>query len=495
MKNFFSKHKNILLLSIVAFILLRLPSFWEPNWHPDEGFYATVATSMANGKILYRDTFDHKAPLIYFTYMLGSGLGKLFYIKLLNLIFGLVGLIGFSRLVKVFSKSTAVYLASIISFTLLFGSSFREGNIANTENFFVPIVIWALVLALEYPTKIKYFISGILFAFAFQYKFHSLLDLFALCLFWLVLDPKNVVQLIKDKLVWILGGFGLVNFLVVIFLLLKGLFFDYFNAVYLFSFSYSTDNRGFVLNRLDVKLLVYLLLLIWAYWKYKKKQNISEKTFLLLILASSALFAMSLGGRNYPHYYLQLVPYASIIIGFLYVKYLQHNKLLLTGAVITIFSGLLLLHLVGGYKNAACQRQGILSPNESVFRYYYVFGKYLTGDTYTHSEYFNCIEMHIEDLQEQVADLDPEQIYIYDFIGWHYLAIGYEPPVVFLNPYHTFLSDYIAEDVIKELKANNVDMIAIRVGIDPEDGLEDLIQEDYELVSSSRYYNFYRINE
>lgn len=59
-------------IAVTAFIILRLPSLFEPHWYGDEAVYAAVAHAIEKGRTLYVDVWDNKPPGIYFIYMIGD---------------------------------------------------------------------------------------------------------------------------------------------------------------------------------------------------------------------------------------------------------------------------------------------------------------------------------------------------------------------------------------------------------------------------------------
>src|SRR5712691_6880935 len=69
--------RSLLLLGLVlaGTVLLRLPNFFEPPWHSDEGIFAAVAERVLRGGSLYADAWESKPPLFLFMYV---GLFKVF---------------------------------------------------------------------------------------------------------------------------------------------------------------------------------------------------------------------------------------------------------------------------------------------------------------------------------------------------------------------------------------------------------------------------------
>lgn len=67
------KHKWILFCSVISFITLLCTSLNSPlygfNNTPDTNCFSIVAKMLLNGKVLYKDIYEHKGPLMYFIYI------------------------------------------------------------------------------------------------------------------------------------------------------------------------------------------------------------------------------------------------------------------------------------------------------------------------------------------------------------------------------------------------------------------------------------------
>ena len=57
-----------LLASLVMFLVLRLPSWFEPHWYTDEAGYANTAYLAAHGRVLYLTVWNNKPPLLFWIY-------------------------------------------------------------------------------------------------------------------------------------------------------------------------------------------------------------------------------------------------------------------------------------------------------------------------------------------------------------------------------------------------------------------------------------------
>jgi len=108
----------LIIISFVFFIL-RLPSLFEPNWYGDEGIYQVLGLGIKAGRLLYRDIFDNKPPLLYILYSLASS--DEFTIKLVSLIFGLSSVIVFFYLCKKMLENFKASCIATSLFAILFG--------------------------------------------------------------------------------------------------------------------------------------------------------------------------------------------------------------------------------------------------------------------------------------------------------------------------------------------------------------------------------------
>jgi len=171
------------------FFVFRLPSLFEPYWYGDEGIYQTLGIGINHGRLLYRDIFDNKPPLLYLLYSFFSY--DQFMVRLANLFFGILAVIIFFILVnKLFKSKLSVY-SSTGFFAFLLAIPLLEGNIANAENFMLFPLILAGYLIFSACQKLNYkvfFVSGLLVGIAFLFKIVAIFDFAAFFVFLLFSD-------------------------------------------------------------------------------------------------------------------------------------------------------------------------------------------------------------------------------------------------------------------------------------------------------------------
>src|SRR5579871_405313 len=104
------KRTEVWFLTFISFIfiLLRIPSLFEPLWYGDEGVYETVGMGLSHGRLLYRDIWDNKPPLLYLLYAFFQSNQPL--VRFANLFAGLLSVILFFCVTqKLFEKKYIRY--------------------------------------------------------------------------------------------------------------------------------------------------------------------------------------------------------------------------------------------------------------------------------------------------------------------------------------------------------------------------------------------------
>jgi 4-amino-4-deoxy-L-arabinose transferase-like glycosyltransferase len=142
----------LLVCAFVATLAMRVPALRLPL-ERDEGAYATVAALWMAGELPYRDTFDHKPPLMYLLYMPPLVIGGPDAIAIrvwASLLFGL-------QLPVVYRVGRIVWTPGTAAFAVLIyaivGSAFAlQGAVFNTEQaLMLPALVglWALLRGIE----------------------------------------------------------------------------------------------------------------------------------------------------------------------------------------------------------------------------------------------------------------------------------------------------------------------------------------------------------
>ena len=311
------KHKYLILL-VLFFLILRIPSLFEPYWYGDEGIYLVLGQAIRKGITLYSRIHDNKPPSLYY---LAAFSQTVFGFRLLLLFFMIPTIYFFHRLSLFFLSLKASKIATFI-FLILTSIPLFEGNIANAEVFMLlPTLIAVYLLTKIKPNLNSIVISGFLLGLAFTIKIPVAIEFAFLCLWFFIDDltsSKKIFLNIKNILIFSLS-FLLPIILWGIYYYFKGAFKPFLIASILQNFGYlsswstgtqsSSVASGGIINRFIILLISWALIFL-----LKIKKLISSKFSFLLFWFSATIFGVLLSGRPYPHYLIQSLPPLILII-------------------------------------------------------------------------------------------------------------------------------------------------------------------------------------
>lgn len=346
---------------LVSFFILRLPSLFEPYWYGDEGVYQAVSMAVQNGRLLYRDIWDNKPPLLYIVYgLLGS---DQFAVKLASLIFGLLSVVIFYKVSKKIFLSEKISIISTAFYALLFGLPLIEGNVANAENFMaLPILTSTLIIlnikeSVEKKTQKKniflFFSAGTILGLAFLFKIVAVFDFAAFLIFVALfaddkflthLKTKNYKTYEVKKVFSFILGFGIPGGIVALFFLFKGALGDFFAATLFSNIGYVGYGNKFIIPQ-GLLILKLLLLFSLIAFLFSKRKNFSMTTIFIWLWFAFSLFNAFFSQRPYTHYLLVLLPSLSLLLGLI----IAQKKLRLVNLGILIISIILISKNFGVY--------------------------------------------------------------------------------------------------------------------------------------------------
>ncbi|MBN1374316.1 hypothetical protein JW962_03240 [Candidatus Dojkabacteria bacterium] len=481
--------KIVLVLSLVIFTFLRLPSLFEPAWYGDEGIYAAVANEMNNGEILYTDVWDHKPPGIYLLYQLSAQFGdnQIVVYKSINFLLGvLTVLLSFLVAVQLFNKNRdakkgffkniniPVILTSLGS-SVYWGGTFLEGNIFNAENIFVPLMLLVFYLYLRWskvqskPIGVslgKMFILGFLSGIAMFFKIQPFFDAMVVCfvlLIELIRINKGIKGLDLKKLLlsYFMFGIGLILplFLSGIYYFVIGGLSDFIFAVFTYNLGYSAAQRelgtGFVFFE-DVlvsrSVFIFIGVVIAVVLRFRKR--ITKETFFLLTWVAFSFFATKLSGRAYPHYFLQFLTPVLMFLAMGISKLFWEKSLYLGVLKFSVIITTLYV-LLSLYSNGNPFSWGYINDSVYYQRFYGIV--FEQNDYQEWTKVFNGDPEANEVLNSWLTPYENRVVYIWGTKPWVYSLAGLNSPSKYLVYFH-------AEDskaLVEELTESEVSVIVI----------------------------------
>ncbi|MBI2464543.1 hypothetical protein HYV64_00205 [Candidatus Shapirobacteria bacterium] len=309
------KHRFVLIASLL-FLLLRLPSLFEPYWYGDEGIYLVLGQALRKGLVLYRQIHDNKPPSLYYLAAIAQTVFGFRLLLAISMAFSSVIFHKFST--KLFSAKFAKI--STILFIILTSIPLIEGNIANAEIFMVLPTLAGIYYFFYSKSTLHYLVSGLLLGLAFTFKVPVAVEFALLCAWVLAFNfERSKIKLIAISWFALVVGFVLP---IVLFFALsiyqragnEFLFsallqnFGYLSSWSTGSHSGSATSGGLV-NRAVIMSISWLII----YFLYLKK-HIPKSALFVFTWFCATVFGALLSTRPYPHYLIQLAPPLVLIL-------------------------------------------------------------------------------------------------------------------------------------------------------------------------------------
>jgi len=339
-----SKNFWFLFILLFGFFLLRLPSLIEPYWYGDEGIYQTIGLAIRDGKLLYRDIWDNKPPLLYLAYALFWS--DQFAVRAFSLCLGTLSLISFFFLAKNLFKQQKTVWTTTTLYGILFGLPILEGNIANSENFMLlPIISASYLLirsvAKSYKNMLPFFGAGLLLGIALLFKVVAVFDFAALLLFLFFVERKKS-PIVKTAIGFTVG-FLLPMSLAAAFFLSNGAFSEFFSASFTQNVGYVGYGNKFLFAN---GLLVVKLFFMGAFllFLFIKRNSIFPSHLFIFVWLAFSLYNAFFSQRPYTHYLLVLLPSFCLWIGLVGETILRKQRertiiyTLITGVLLFLLS-------------------------------------------------------------------------------------------------------------------------------------------------------------
>lgn len=328
-ERFFLSNKKItgFLISLYLFMITFVICMQSPMnpFHVtlasvDSSVFHYVATVMKQGGAIYRDTFDHKGPLLYFINYVGLFISYYSGAWFLEFCTLLASNICVYKTARLFCNKISACFVVFLSSTALIGCFFG-GNFP--ECYALPCITGALYIFTDYyvnrvVSPIRLILCGSLFFCAVLLKPNTVSVWIVFCLSVCIhtLYQKKFHRLIYFILYFLIGCLIILT-PVFLYLLSLNLLTDFFNTYFLFNFRYSGDSGLSAAIIVSIKCitreLVFPCMLITFFLAFQEKNNRFYWTTYLIYLVLSVLLC-SMSGNDYVYYRISLIPCYTIPI-------------------------------------------------------------------------------------------------------------------------------------------------------------------------------------
>jgi len=329
-----------LLLSIIFLLIATKSSPLYPfNDWVDVNASFTMGKAMMNGKVLYRDIFDHRGPILYFIYGLAylisnnSFLG-VFIFEAISL--SIFSFFSFKLIMLYLDIKFALIALPLMNAAILNLNSFAQGG--SPEEFCIPMIAISLYFLFVYFRKIHpktlpnqlIFVNGIIAGCILWTKF-SLLGFWIGWITSLVICTvisHGIIQAMKTVLVFMCGTL-IATLPWIVYFGINHSIFEWMNSYIYFNFTSYSEKITLIsiiifpmigiLKQL-VENPVFICFLFWGMIEFVTKKKFIDKLFhKLSVLLCFLLLILSVfgGGKKFNYYFLIISPF--IIFGFIAV--------------------------------------------------------------------------------------------------------------------------------------------------------------------------------
>lgn len=308
----------IFLFCIIFVFLLRSPlHIWTGfDTSVDSSVYKTIALMMDKGYMPYRDTFDHKGPLIYIFNWLGNRISRYRGVWVIEFITLFVTFFCIYKIARLKCKKVHSCIILLVSTTPLF-TYFEGGNL--TEEYAMPFITITLYFFLDYliNEKVNMFrvvCTGVCLGGVFLLRVNMIAVwlVFCIAIFLKCISEKEYLRAERFTVYFILGFLGiLVPVLVWLFIndSLQDFWDDYikFNIAYI---SLSAEKTCFAekwhafFAFLDDQIVIIAVAI--SIYMYKVIDKILYGIYTCYLFVT--LFMIALSGMVFPHYGMILIP-------------------------------------------------------------------------------------------------------------------------------------------------------------------------------------------
>lgn len=311
-----------ILILLTFIIVMDSPlNFWRKanDVGRDSGVFKYIAFAMSQGEMPYRDSFDHKGPLLYLINYFAAYIDFWWGIWVVEFGFMAATVVSLYKIIRLKCKRIISLGALLIVTTPLF-YFFQGGNY--TEEYAMGFIAVSLYIFLDYFLNNNISIFRLIVC-GFSCGAVCMLRINMISI-WIVFCVAVIVQCIRERNYKTLGkfigffslGFAIIVIPILIWLGCKGILKDFLDCYFIFNMKYSSptnsSGRGTLLSQklrtflaflnYDVILLAFLISLYVAF----RKRNILNITYVLYFLCTLLLIAMA--GREYYHYGMILIP-------------------------------------------------------------------------------------------------------------------------------------------------------------------------------------------
>lgn len=311
------------LISIVIAFFFLLNSPLHPWIKADAGVdssvFKTIAMMMEKGYMPYKNSFDHKGPLLYILNWIGNNISAYNGIWEIELIFLAVTIFMIYKIARLSCKGNSAMIVMLVSLSLLFGY-FDGGNL--TEEYAMPFLTIGIFIFIDFLknkkiSMMRLILSGLSCGAVLLLRPNMIAVWLTFCITIFVIHiwNKNWKEL-GNMIIGFSIGVLLIILPILIWLAVHHSLVPFWEDYIVFNTQYTSEegNRALFSAKWDSFLSFFntsvcMIAFFSMLYHCKEKNRILNRTYLAYMIFNLLLICMS--GMVYSHYGMIIVPMVS----------------------------------------------------------------------------------------------------------------------------------------------------------------------------------------
>ena len=440
----------------------------------DSSVFRYVAKVILRGGMPYRDTFDHKGPLIYLLNAFGMTVNKHIGVWMIELLF-IYGILLFAYKIAKLLDCNNIHCMIVVFLSMLSLSTFFEGG-NYTEEYACLFIMVSLYIFLKYfkegeTTTKSLFFCGFSFGAVCLLKLNMIALWITMCIgvLFFSLMRKEGFNLIRYILLFFSGAATII-LPVLLWLFINHAFIPFIEDYLLFNSKYTYFSlRDFIIIAKyfirNAPMLFCIPVLIYHCLKYKNPVD-----YLCLAALFLSIVVICIPGRSFTHYGMILVPYVAYTMSRISIGLFEgNNGIVITAIFMVIIIGLFHTTELKFARQITVILRNPQSINEPC--------QYKVADTikkYTDKD-DRIIICGNEDIIYLLSDRMAASVY------------SYQEPISIIDP-------KIRETFVDDIRSMKAKIIVVSESSRFYPDIEDVIINHYTLLDKIQYFNIYCLN-
>lgn len=488
MNSAFDRINRYLIGAVATCFVMLLWSAYDSPLFPlynssDSSIFMLIGKGITEGKVPYRDLFDHKGPFLFWIEAAGWALGGrtgIWVIETLGTILSVF------MTMKISDQLNSNSLIPVIGTVVVYLSYFGRGNLC--ENYSVPLVYVCLYLIVKYyqSDEVKHpamysFIYGVCFAVLAFIRINNATIIcgFVLCIIVRLLIEREYGNLVRNLLAG-LTGIAAIVIPVCLYFYRIGALQDMIFCTFTYNFMYASkrvglDSAGYVQGIVTYAPIVFATAFFGSRALGKSHRKSNRVFFVSLFFVSALYLAELLYTSMAVHYHTTALPLYSVAIALAFPDWLPQKKLQNVKKDIDKSWALSFIVITGIYSLLSCYN--VCAP---------IYRHYLTDAcTARYQDVQDCIQV--------IPEEDRDSVIGYEISTSWYIDSGITPCYKYYSMQHWWSAegfdvnqefmDYVSSEFPKWIVA----------GTDIEDDqLKHILADHYTLVTEGKwaYYRY-----